>query len=87
MRATVVSIDGNNATVRITPSWLGRMFGCRVVELELENLSTIHRNGWVAKNTGRELAYIDHGEAIRNALDFREAADPAPAWVLRKEQG
>ena len=33
MRATVVSIDAKTATVRLTPSWLGRLFGGRVVEV------------------------------------------------------
>lgn len=82
MRATVVSIDAKHATVRLTPSWLGRLFGGRVVEVELVNVSTIaNEPNWRTKGTGRHVERL-----IENALDYREVADPAPMRLI-KEQG
>lgn len=88
MRAAVVTLDGNRATVRLIPSWLARMFGSRVVEVEL--VRHVYSDGnatWRTVSTGSYLGHLTHGHLIRNALDFREVAAPVPARLIRKEQG
>lgn len=85
MKAAVVTLDGNRATVRLIPSWLARLFGARVVEVDIIRTSYSDGSGvnWQTVATGRGLGNIEHGLIIRDALDFREVAAPAPARLVR----
>lgn len=67
------------ATVVLTPSWLGYLFGARTLSIDLYNPED--GKGWRAVATNRELRDLPHGSLILNALDFREVGSPA-RWAL-----
>lgn len=87
LKATLVSRDGDRATVRLTPSWPARWFGARetVVELEWheEGKRTRRFAGWLSLGSRRWLDEIDHHALIESALDFVPVA-ALPRAVARE---
>jgi hypothetical protein len=72
MKATLIHRDGDSATVRITPSWLGRWFGARVVDVACVRRWHLlnHDFEWVAEATRRPV-----DRAILLALERVEVVD------------
>lgn len=80
MTAVLVDRTGDRATVRLTPSWLARLFGARVVDVELDwrpvASSLSGHYAWHAKR-------LDHYEMLRNALDGLRVP-PLPRAIARR---
>lgn len=72
MKATLVQRDGDRATVRLTPSWLARLFGARETECELVR----DAGGWRAVDPA-------HAPLIRSAIDSLPAAK-LPRAIARR---
>lgn len=89
MRATLVYRDGDRAAVRLTPSWLGRLFGARetVVELERERRSDGSILHWKSPGSDRRLFQLRHGAMIEDALEAVPVAALPLARVVRGEAG
>ena len=70
MKATLVECDGEHATVRLTPSWLARLFGAREAVVELEGRPELKggRYRWYTAGTERELCELEHAALIRHVL-------------------
>lgn len=77
MTVRCVFCVGDRATVVLTPSWWGRLFGERERSVDLERTGDL----WRTVATRRELSYVTDGSLIRDALDFREVGSPA-RWTL-----
>lgn len=80
MKATLVELSVERATIRLTPCWLARLFGARETAVELAG----RYGGWYAAGSGRELERLPHYEAIRNALDFVPVSVPARAIARQR---
>ena len=79
MKATLVQRHDDRAIVRLTPSWLARVFGARAVLCELERRPVLYgppQSRWYAAGTGREVDSLPYGVLIRDALDFTPVATP-----------
>lgn len=86
MRATALEVTETTALVELRPCWLARMFGARTVVVELVWIEDGHSQTsgqWHSQPTGRCVIEIPYGHAIRNALDFRPAAQLPRAEVRR----
>lgn len=82
MRATTTELSDTRAVVLLRPCWLARMLGARTVSIELvrsrrsSDVAGMDRvTDWVAASSTRTLAYLPHGDLIRDALDFHVVAD------------
>lgn len=86
MRATLLDRTGDRATVRLTPSWLARLFGARETMCELNyhagDADLDIKAGWYTAGTGRAVRDLWHGDEIRDALDF-VPVDPPPRAIAR----
>ena len=71
MRATALEVAEPTALVELRPCWLARLFGARVVRVELERV----QRGWVARDT-------EQGVALRRVLDAM-LADQLPRATAR----
>lgn len=98
MRATVVELAGNRATVRLTPGWL---FGAREMVAEL-HVAEVPRGypdlsgakererwddgslRWRFAATGRSVRDMQHGELILRALERVPMAAPTRAIARRR---
>ena len=71
MKAVLVDVCGKHVTVRMTPSWIARVFGARETVCEVD----FNKDGWYHVATGRRLWEIKHGALIRAALNFWPAPE------------
>lgn len=67
MKATLVTRNGDRATVRLTPCWLARWLGAHVVDVGLVRAGV---DGWGTEATERPLSHVAHGALMLHALDF-----------------
>lgn len=85
MTARCTAYTGDRATVVLTPSRWGRLFGARPVTCEL--VGQDHWEGeviWRHAATGRRVRGGEHGNLILRALDFREV-DALPRAAVKRE--
>lgn len=84
MRARCIFYADDRATVVLVPSWLGYLFGARMVSVDLHwEQPTPTTGSWKLVGSRRWLSEMDHStqSLIRDALDFREVGSPA-RWAL-----
>lgn len=76
MRATLVECSDDRATVRLTPSWLARLFGARevVCELEVDGRWSDGDLRWRYARTRRDLREGAHSALILAALEQQPVA-------------
>lgn len=88
MKAVLVARTSTSATVRLSPSWLGRLLGAceSIVELvwHVEGRGEKVQRGWVVQGSRRWLHETPHGRRIENALDLVPVAAPPVAIVVRE---
>jgi hypothetical protein len=83
MRALCVTISETRATVILTPSWIGRLFGVKSARCELYRSPHVPGAMWESLHTGRVLIELPYGALIRKALEIQPMGDLPPA-VLRR---
>lgn len=75
MRATCVVVSETRATVILTPSWVGRLFGAKPVRCELHRSPGTWGAQWKSLHTGRPIYELPHGAIIREAIELQPIED------------
>jgi hypothetical protein len=85
VRATLVERTGTRATVRLTPSWLARLFGARELVCELEASEPQFGVAllWRFAATRRDVWCSQHGQSILTALERVPVVAPPRAIARR----
>lgn len=92
MRATLVARSDSAATIRLTPSWLGWLFGARACTVDLtwavSGKGDQERRGWLLAGSRRWLVDIGTAERARlqHALD-RMPVSQIPRAVAKTTRG
>lgn len=79
MRATAIEVTETTALVELRPNWLEWLFGARVVRIALIR----PHEQWLTATMWERISHIDHGSAIKFALDFRPPSQ-LPRAEVRK---
>lgn len=89
MKATCIEFSATRAVVRMTPSWIARLFGATTKDIELGRVKQpgsepgmCRYTPWVCPGSGRSLDDLYDSDIIYNALDFRDVAD-VPSAVAK----